>query len=171
MSTLSRWFAGVYLVLLIAGVGGQEVPRDCAGDPLPPGAVLRVGTTRWRVGTDAWALAVSPDGKTVAAAGKESGLWDAATGKLLRRLTALGGPDCRVAFTPDGKTVILSGNTSTEDPLKPSPSLSAYEVATGRPRFELKQGEHIFGMAVSPDSRRLALAVAEGVRLRDPVSG
>src|SRR5439155_6212796 len=33
------------------------------------------------------------------------------------------------------------------------------------------QGEQIFGMAVSPDSRRLALAVVEGVRLRDPISG
>jgi hypothetical protein len=48
--------------------------------------VLRLGTTRWRPHCEVYALAVSPDGKTLAVGAHwEISLWDLATGKQLRR--------------------------------------------------------------------------------------
>jgi WD40 repeat protein/beta-lactamase regulating signal transducer with metallopeptidase domain len=80
---------------------------DRYGDPLPPGAAARMGTIRLRHPSDLKAVAVSPDGKTVAAAGGDVRLWDAATGKLLASWSR---PDVRaggVGFSPDGRRLVL----------------------------------------------------------------
>jgi WD40 repeat protein len=57
---------------------------DHYGDPLPPGAVARLGTVRFRHQESAWRLAFSPDGKALAC--NSNVVWDAATGKPLYRL-------------------------------------------------------------------------------------
>src|SRR5258707_11518495 len=61
---------------------------DQYGDPLPEGAVAPLGTLRWRHTGRILCLSVSPDGKTLASAGKDQTLrlWDAATGKQLHRI-------------------------------------------------------------------------------------
>jgi hypothetical protein len=58
-----------------------------------------------------WAVAVSPDGKTVAAYGfkGEVRLMEAATGRELRRWQAQPAPMQQVAFTPDGKRLVSAG--------------------------------------------------------------
>src|SRR6476619_2491922 len=55
---------------------------DCFGDPLPAGAMLRLGTTRLRQGDDAEGVAFSPDGRILASAGMDESInfWDTATG-------------------------------------------------------------------------------------------
>src|SRR5262249_42841817 len=62
----------------------EERPRtDAHGDPLPPGAVARLGTVRFR--HEGWigGIALSPDGRTLAAtAGKSAAFWDVSTGRL-----------------------------------------------------------------------------------------
>ena len=61
-------------------------PVDSHGDPLPPGAVLRIGTQRLRHGAIV-AVAWSPDGKWVASAtsanrsAQSVRLWDSTTGQ------------------------------------------------------------------------------------------
>src|SRR5581483_9814028 len=62
-----------------------QVRRDRYGDPLPKDALARLGTVRWRHGVLVFALAYSPDGRTIVTAGVSRGLvlWDAATGKEL----------------------------------------------------------------------------------------
>src|SRR5262249_12522587 len=55
---------------------------DCYGDPLPPGALARMGTVRYRPGSQEFCLALSPDGKTLVTG--EDGVvrfWELATGK------------------------------------------------------------------------------------------
>jgi RNA polymerase sigma factor (sigma-70 family) len=87
----------------------EERPRtDDFDDPLPPGAVARLGTVRFRhEGSDQFAL--SPDGRTLAAAaGRSLIFWDMATGRPLRRFPFDPFLHC-LAFAPDGKSVAIGG--------------------------------------------------------------
>src|SRR5262249_26771266 len=71
-----------------AGQGDQTDRNgvDRYGDPLPPGAVARLGTVRYRFSPAGSAFL--PDGKTVVSTGQGNtiNLWDARTGRLARTL-------------------------------------------------------------------------------------
>jgi WD40 repeat protein len=113
-------------LIAVAGVNAQEakskadlVRTDRLGDPLPDGAVARLGTLRlWQRGNIA-SIALSPDGKLAATGsswlhrrtgpGSSSGsaegrvrIWDVATGKELLTLEAPG-LVFGVSFSPDSK--------------------------------------------------------------------
>lgn len=89
----------------------QVVRTDQQGDPLPEGAVARLGTTRLRVGGWVHGLDFSPDGRFLASGAVDDTvrIWEVATGKESRRL---GGHDSwvtSVAYSPDGKLVASAG--------------------------------------------------------------
>jgi RNA polymerase sigma factor (sigma-70 family) len=112
----------------------------------------------------ALALAVSPDGKTLAAACHRSmRLWDLAAGKLLRRWTS---PQMRsLLFSPDGKTLASHGYDS---------SVYLWGPATGEKRHELKGHRGaVAAFAFSPDGAQLASCSWEDnvVRLWDVAAG
>ena len=79
---------------------------DAYGEPLPEGAVMRVGDSRMRHGGVIYASTLSPDGKTLATAGENSVItWNIETGKLLKRFScAFGSTFSRpgLAFSLDG---------------------------------------------------------------------
>jgi RNA polymerase sigma factor (sigma-70 family) len=88
----------------------EPVRRDQLGDQLPPGAVARLGTLRFRHWAPLDDVAYSPDGKQLATAGTVDGqvrLWEATTGRLLASV-----PGHRaVVFTPDGHRLFYAGGS------------------------------------------------------------
>jgi RNA polymerase sigma factor (sigma-70 family) len=89
----------------------RPAPRltvDAHGDPLPPGAVARLGTVRFNHGSGLNALYFTPDGKTIISEGNGSiRFWDAASGKELdRRRTAKAYFEFPSIFLEDGKTLM-----------------------------------------------------------------
>src|SRR5262249_53416478 len=97
---------------------------DVYGDPLPRGAVARLGTLRWRHDGFVHHLVFSPDDKTLAAGGAETILYEATTGKELRHLpvSAHGRWGNSLWFSPDGKTLVVAGNKE----------VSFWDVASGK---------------------------------------
>lgn len=101
------------LVGLLAGAplradDGQPAPP--AEDPLPSGAIARLGTLRWRHGEGVSDLALSPDGQRVACvAGGALSLFDARGQRLACfELPAEEGWELTcLAWAPDGRTVAL----------------------------------------------------------------
>ncbi|HEY7428307.1 MAG TPA: sigma-70 family RNA polymerase sigma factor [Gemmataceae bacterium] len=146
----------------------QEVEKrariDCFGDPLPPGALARMGTVRLvnnghGIVPPPLHLAFSPDGKLLASHIDRMtvALWDAATGKEIRCLTAdaLKGHIASLGFSPDGKTLVA---------LTWDLKICVWDAATGK---VLRTGgyqdpvrdAHVQpdrGMAFLPDGRMLA---------------
>ena len=95
---------------LTLNAAGQQPRVDAFGDPLPTGAIHRLGTLR--VTPDA-IPALSPDGKLIATSSDRGvQFWDAVTGKQLGAVEL----DTQVkalAFAPDGNTLFTgNGNAS-----------------------------------------------------------
>ncbi|MCI0465329.1 MAG: PQQ-binding-like beta-propeller repeat protein [Gemmataceae bacterium] len=112
--------------LLLGLTPGPALALDSDGVPLPPGAVARLGTTRYRVPGGS-AIALSPDGRLLAVrtpAGVD--VLDLSHGRTVARLrdpARLTRPhqnhDVSFVFTPDSKwllTVNLSDAVSVWDP-------------------------------------------------------
>jgi WD40 repeat protein len=107
-------------------------------------------------------VAFSPDGKRIASAGGEQlaagrseiTIWDAATGKVERRLEGHAAPVACVAFSPDGKYL-----ASAEDQKGLSEgTVKVWEAATGQVAANFAGHACV---AFSPDGQRLACAARQ----------
>jgi RNA polymerase sigma factor (sigma-70 family) len=129
-------------------VKAQQSPRDVHGDPLPAGALLRLGTLRWRHGGRVMSVAFSPDGKTLAAGGVDQliHLRDVATGKSLRTFRGHAEQVSCVRFTQDGKSLVSFGLDAM---------LRIWDVASGK---EVRSWRVPGGwtVALSPDGKTVA---------------
>jgi RNA polymerase sigma factor (sigma-70 family) len=126
----------------------RQVKVDRLGDPLPPGAVVRLGSVRLRHRGPIAAFAVSPDGKLLASGGSADHmvrLWDARTGRLVWRIAAeVGGAEALV-FSPDGKRLATAGGGC----------IRLWDVVTAKEVCRLS-GLLARCLAFSPDGRLLA---------------
>jgi RNA polymerase sigma factor (sigma-70 family) len=147
-----------------------SVARDLHGDPLPAGAVARLGTVRWRHGGLTGFVAFAPDGKSVISAGNDQvfHVWEFPSGKEIRRF----GPgvdkpppppgrftrsELPVALSPDGKVLACHFDGG---------ALLLFEVASGKLLTTLgpQQSDRFFyNLAFSPDGRHLAVRDFVGV--------
>jgi WD40 repeat protein len=103
-------FGAVLLVFPhVARAQSPSVARvDRYGDPLPRGAIARLGTSRFQHAAWTFAIAFSPDSTIVATAGSGIRLWEGATGKLIRHIDHPADHSARsLEFTSDGTTLVV----------------------------------------------------------------
>jgi WD40 repeat protein len=109
------------------------------------------------------ALAVSPDGKTLATQGewaKEVLLWDTATDKVREKYKLKEGHVFALEYSPDGRVLFAGGGQPENLFGIRSPGLvTAFDTVTGKPLGTFKALEdHVAHMAVSPDGKLLAVS-------------
>lgn len=129
---------------------------DLYGDPLPPGAILRMGSIRFRQGTEVSGLGVSDDGKILVSLGKSNvpnfmsvRFWDILTGRQISGISPPKPEFKAFSFSPDGKYIAAAF---------PDGLLRVWELANRREIFkaQVPPGE-IKSMAFSWDGKKLAV--------------
>ncbi len=140
---------------------GQSEPIDISKDLLPEDAVLRLGTVRLRHRSFPTCVVFSPDGRTIASAGSNQdmavNLWDAATGRLIRRLTD---PELKhgwteaIAFSPDGTRLASSRADGVA---------LVTDVQSGRILCKTKKVKQMQSIAFAPDGSRFASGGSDGI--------
>src|SRR5262249_43857410 len=95
-------------------------------------------------------------------------LWDARTGRLLRRLGDPAEPVMAVAVMPDGRQRAGGGAGATG-----SGVVRVWETATGKPVWSTDDhAAEVLGIAYAPDGSSVVTAAADGlVKVRDPKTG
>jgi len=175
---LVAFAASLCAFCLVASVNGdgsgekQPVRKDLAGDPLPEGALVRMGTLRWRHKSNVNYVAYLTDGKSIITADGDQTirLWDRETGKEIRRFTKPekkgsgseadieenarqammvwggGAQNMSVALAPDGKTLAAVYGSSVQ----------FWDVGSGKPSGEIKgPAEGIGAISFAADSKML----------------
>jgi WD40 repeat protein len=152
-----------------AGVA-EQARTDLYGDPLPPGALARLGSLRLRHGNAApTALAFPPGGKQLVSAGggdRTLRFWEARTGKAVgaRRLPTPERFWLSVTLSADGSTLVarVAGN-----------GLYIWETATGKvSRILAVEDVQVMDLALSASGRLLAAGYRDGtVHVWDLPSG
>jgi RNA polymerase sigma factor (sigma-70 family) len=126
-------------------------PTDLLGDPLPDGALARLGSTRFLHEYFVSQVRYSPDGATLASSDGALHLWDPATGRLRQHVetgAGRGSGHVPFAYAPDGRSMAVQSDSGT----------SLYDASTGRliRRFAGKGPPYC--LAFSTDGQILAAA-------------
>jgi WD40 repeat protein len=147
------------LLALLANPAPAAAPPvrrlDLYGDPLPAGAVARLGTLRWRQLDGVSRLAFSADGRFFVGGGFDSvTIWDARTGQILRTIHDPDGgqasPLARIGLLSTGKVLLTRvchlGST-----------LIWWDLSSGIRLARLEEAEHALDViAISPKGEAAA---------------
>ncbi len=171
LSLLSTILASLVCPPLIAEDNKETGPKDLHGDPLPQGALSRLGTVRFHHSEPIHTVAFAPDGKSLLIFFHEypnSGirLWNVADGKELAYFARKDAnhPEAwytrDVRFTPDGKGIVLRRENIVE--LVDRQSGKSLSVLNGKCKYR--------AMDLSPDGKVVALACEEKEKKKTTIS-
>jgi WD40 repeat protein len=144
------------------GVAGEpQVLVDSHGDPLPDGALLRLGTIRFRHAGGITEVGLSADGEVLATTGFETAqLWNTKTGKPGFAIPCKRGlfnvAQHLLAFSPDAKKVFVADEHG----------VLGVNLTSGQTEVVVSAGNATVGAVhSSPDGQCLAVGTGEGVLL------
>jgi WD40 repeat protein len=164
---LKRWDAGARI-----DVPAKRPVVDNAGDPVPAGAVMRLGSERWRVGSgsigyDRGGIMFTSDAKSLVIAGGDTvAVMDVSIGKVVRQ-RACQGYISSAQLSPDGRRLVLSGwiyaNNARTPFVQVCDAGDLSDIATW----------NIEGIVEGfmDDGKRIVLSTDKGLRRLDAVSG
>jgi RNA polymerase sigma factor (sigma-70 family) len=163
------------------GSGPAQSRTDRQGDPLPAGAVARMGTLRFRHQHTIARVAFAADGKTVLSASWDGTVrvWEASTstegrqagGRELRRFGPLDGVTAP-AFSPGGKTAA----TVADPPLRAGvtssrKTLRLWDLASDKELRRIDSPEKIDRYQFAPDGALLATCGDRIIRCWESATG
>ncbi len=159
---MPRFLSNALILLLgflLTPIAAQEKPEprvDLYGDPLPPGAIARMGSIRGRPDSMYGGLGtvISPDGKVVVTSDWHESvrIWNAQTGQLIHEVLAPPKQDVLpAAFFPDGRRLIMRGTIRE----KQRPSALVLDVTTGKFEKSIPFAEPTEIQGISPDGKHL----------------
>lgn len=167
MRFTSRWavLTGLFVLSLAPAAAP---PAGLLGDPLPAGAVARMGTLCFRHTGQIYAARFSADGKTILSFGADDTfrVWDAATGRQVQSWRRVGlrfTSSSAVAFSRDGKHLAIGC-------WKYSEGESRYyfllcDIPTGKERMRIlfpKDSDWIDSVAFMSDGKQVAAGDSKG---------
>ena len=144
-------------------IGRSTLMTDQFGDALPPQALARLGTIRWRHTGGVTLAHFLADSKSLLTAGNDQWfrVWELSSGRELRRFGKLGTWSGYFVVSADGQTAA----TATWEDRR----VNIWDVATGRLRKLFYVGFHdyygndkVTSLALSPDGKAVAVADLAG---------
>jgi WD40 repeat protein len=157
-------FPALVLALTITASANAAAPptrpvrRDGDGNPMPPGAIARLGTLRGRFTGKVSDFVRSPDGKRLAVCLDDGPhrlvILDLATKQVVRTIAREERSSWAVAFSPDGKT--LAEIEAVDELVRPT-SIRLWDVGTGKELRRITLGDNVpRAIAFSPEGKALA---------------
>jgi WD40 repeat protein len=198
MSSPRLRIAGTALLIAVAlgGVnpfGSQSLPSavaadpvrsaarpgvDLYGDPLPAGALARLGTVRFRGRSgQSHGLAFLPDGNTLVTADGDSAIrfWETNTGRLLREVRVSPLSVRTFALSPDGKQIAVGGYLlNDKDDWASAGAVRILDAASGKEvrSFSRTDRDVDHSIRFTPDGKFLVSLGGQGVvRIEEIASG
>jgi WD40 repeat protein len=145
-------------VLLLTSTAWAQPRLDALGDPLPPGAIARLGSTRLHHhGQYVEALAFSADGKRLISSAPNGSacVWNPADGKLLLDIPYQStGDEMAMTIAADGKRLAVAERHV----------VVLWDAATGNElaRLAATKGDRLVGLAILDDGNTVAAACSRG---------
>ena len=167
------------------GAVGVSLQADHMGDPLPTGAIMRLGSMRWRPSGKIEYLAFAPDGKKLASWHDEHSttaaltIWEVPTGRELRRVEVPGLGILFWTWLADGRGIAVVQSSkgpylwefSRDDSTFPPDNTINGRRLEKKIQFPAPDNEHFASFALSADGKYLAggKAGSEANKARDIV--
>lgn len=152
-------------LVTVAGQGQPAEPKTSTGEPkakvatasppaepLPPGALARFGTTRYRADQPFWFASFSQDGRWMVSGTDGVELWDLETGLRKQIMPVRNNTVPRPRLSPDGRLIaVLDGG----------PGLHLFDRKTGKELRTVGEGTKYNDCRFTPDGKRVLAITRE----------